>query len=125
MDKVFKVFNILVMIFGGILILASVLMVFGSWFLTSDAGSVTSGGISLMMLLVLLPTLIAAVLSFLAGYAGTHSDPDKCKRYSMIIVILLVISAVSALRNGNFGFMTVVELAFYGFYCYLAHTQFY
>lgn len=125
MDTVFKVFNVLVMVFGGILLLIAVLMIAGVGLLSSGTDAVTQGGFTFFTMLAVLPLLISGGLSFMAGWAGSHSDPDKCKRCSRIIVILLVVSAGSSLRSGSFGFMNLVELAFYGFYCYLAYTQYY
>lgn len=123
--KVFKVLSYVVMILGGLVILSAVLLVAGIGALTADAGEINQGGATFFMTLALLPALAVGVLSVLSGLAGLRSDPDKCRKYSKILVGFMVLSALSALRTGSFNFMTLIELAIYGVYCYLAHTQSY
>ena len=124
-SKIFKVLNYVVMVLGGLLILVSILAVAGIGALTSDAGEINQGGATFFTMLILLPAILQGVLGVLAGRAGLQSDPDRCKRYSVILAVLAVLSAISAVKSGSFGIMNLISLAIYGFYCYLAHTESY
>lgn len=125
LGKVFQIFNYIVMVLGGLVILGAILLVIGVNALTADAGDLNQNGMTFLTFLMLVPSIGVGVLSFLSGHAGLHSDPDRCRKCSKILLGLMVLSAVSALRGGTFNFITLVELAIYGFYCYLAHTQSY
>lgn len=124
-STVFKVLNYVVMVIGALMILTVVLAVAGVGFLSAGTDDVTQGGLTFFTLFFSLPVIGVGVVSFLAGHAGLHSDPDRCRKCSKIMAVLMVLSAIAALRNGTFNFVTVLELAIYGFYCYLAHTQYY
>lgn len=125
LSTVFKVLNYVVMVIGALMILGVVLAVAGVGVLTAGTDDVTQGGFTFFTLFFSLPVIGVGIVSFLAGHAGLHSDPDRCKKCANIMAVLMVLSAVSALRSHTFGFMTLLELAIYGFYCYLAHTQYY
>lgn len=124
-SKVFKVLNYVVMVLGIILILIAVVAVAGLGLLTSGTDSVTQGGVTFFAMLALLPAILEGVIGIFAGRAGLHSDPDRCKKLSNVLAVLAVLSFVNAIRGGSVGFMDIVSLAIYGFYCYLAHTEYY
>lgn len=125
LSKVFKVLSYIVMGLGALVILSAIVVVAGIGALTADAGDINQGGATFFTTLILLPAIGVGVLSFLSGLAGLRSDPDKCRKYSKILIGFMVLSAISAVRNGTFNVVTLIELAVYGFYCYLAHTQSY
>lgn len=122
---VFKVLNYVVMVIGALMILGVVLAVAGVGIATSGTDEITQGGFTFFTMFFSLPIIGVGIVSFLAGHSGLHSDPDRCRKCSRILAVLMVLSALSALRQHTFGFMTLIELAVYIFYCYLAHTQYY
>ena len=124
-SKIFKVLNYVVMVLGGLAILLAVLSVVGIGALTSGADDITQGGATFFTMLLLLPAIAQGIVGVLAGRAGLQSDPDRCKKLSIVLTVLAVISIVNAARAGGIGFMNIVNLAIYGFYCYLAHTESY
>lgn len=113
------------MVLGGLVILSVILLVAGAGLLTSGADDVTQGGVTFFTFFFMLPAIGVGVVSFLAGLAGLHSDPDKCRKHSKILVVLAVLSAFSAIKSGTFNIMTLLETAVYAVHCYLAHTQYY
>ena len=124
-SKIFKVLNYVVMILGGLLILLAIIAVAGMGALTSGTDSVTQGGATFFTMLALLPAILQGVIGVLAGRAGLQSDPDRCKKLSIILAVLSVLSLISSIKSGGVGFMNIVSLVIYGFYCYLAHTESY
>lgn len=124
-SKVFKVLNYIVMGLGVIVIITAIMTVAGVGVLTAGTDDITQGGATFFTFFFLLPSIIVGVVSFFAGHAGLHSDPDRCKKCSRILLGFMVLSAITALRQHTFGFFTLIELAAYSFYCYLAHTEFY
>ncbi len=124
-SKVFKVLNYVVMVLGGLAILVAILAVAGAGALTSGAGDVVQGGATFFTMLVLIPAILQGVIGVLAGRAGLQSDPDRCKKLSIVLAVLAVIAVVNAAKAGSVGFMNIVNLLVYGFYCYLAHTESY
>lgn len=126
MDKsvIFKACNIIAIVLGGLLCLISLIAVIMVAIATSG-DDVLQGGATLFTTLALIFPIATGVMSILAGKAGLQSDPYLCKKMSLYVLILMAVSALSALRAGTFNFLTVLELAFYAVYCYLAHTEAY
>ena len=124
-SKVFKVLNYVVMVLGGLAILIAIIAVAGIGAATSGLDDVHQGGFTLLALFVLLPAIAQGVIGVLAGRAGLQSDPDRCKKLSIVLAVLAVLSLISAFRSDSVGIMNFINLAIYGFYCYLAHTEFY
>lgn len=124
-SKIFKVLNYVVMVLGGLLILLAIIAVAGMGALTAGTDSVTQGGVTFFTMLALLPAILQGVIGVLAGRAGLQSDPDRCKKLSIILAVLSVLSLISSIKSGGVGFMNIVSLVIYGFYCYLAHTESY
>ena len=124
-SKIFKVLNYVVMVLGGLLILLAIIAVAGMGALTAGTYSVTQGGATFFTMLALLPAILQGVIGVLAGRAGLQSDPDRCKKLSIILAALSVLSLISSIKSGGVGFMNIVSLVIYGFYCYLAHTESY
>ena len=124
-SKIFKVLNYVVMVLGGLLILLAIIAVAGMGALTAGTDNVTQGGVTFFTMLALLPAILQGVIGVLAGRAGLQSDPDRCKKLSIILAVLSVLSLISSIKSGGVGFMNIVSLVIYGFYCYLAHTESY
>jgi hypothetical protein len=125
LSTVFKVMNYIVMVLGGIVILIAVITVAGLGIATSGTDQITQGGVTFFATLILLPAIAQGIIGVLAGRAGLQSDPDRCRKCSRILAALAVWSLVSALRTDSANIITFLNLAIYGFYCYLAHTQYY
>lgn len=124
-SKVFHVLNYVVMVLGGIIILLAILAVAAAGALTANTDSVVQGGATFFTMFFLLPSILQGIIGVLAGRAGLQSDPDRCKKCSIILAVLAVISLILRIRAHDVGFMTIVSLLIYGFYCYLAHTESY
>ena len=125
LSKVFKVMNYVVMVLGGLAILLAILAIAGVGALTSDMGDINQGGATFFTMFFLLPSILLGVVGVLAGRAGLQSDPDRCKKLSIVLAVLSVISFILSAKGGSLGFMNFLSLAIYCFYCYLAHTQSY
>jgi hypothetical protein len=70
--------------------------------------------------------IIAGVVSLLAGRAGLQSDPDRCRKLTLVIVGVLGFNFIrNLIHGGSFSFISLLVIAFYGVYCYLAHTASY
>ena len=124
-SKIFKVMNYVVMVLGGLVIVAAIVLVAGIGAATSDAGDINQGGATFFATLILIPAILQGVIGVLAGRAGLQSDPDRCRKCSKILAVLAALSAINALRSGNFGILNLISVLIYGFYCYLAHTESY
>ena len=124
-SKVFHVLNYVVMVLGGIIILLAILAVAAAGALTANTDSVVQGGATFFTMFFLLPSILQGIIGVLAGRAGLQSDPDRCKKCSIILAVLAVISLMLRIRAHDVGFMTIVSLLIYCFYCYLAHTESY
>ncbi|MBR4199725.1 MAG: hypothetical protein IKQ91_00420 [Oscillospiraceae bacterium] len=125
LGKVFKVMNYVVMVLGGLLILIAILAVAGVGLATSGTDDITQGGATFFTMFLLLPAILQGVIGVLAGRAGLQSDPDRCRKLSITLAVISVLAAFSAAKSGSLGFMNILSIAIYGFYCYLAHTQSY
>lgn len=124
-SKVFHVLNYVVMVLGGIIILLAILAVAAAGALTANTDSVVQGGATFFTMFFLLPSILQGIIGVLAGRAGLQSDHDRCRKCSIILAVLAVISLILRIRAHDVGFMTIVSLLIYGFYCYLAHTESY
>lgn len=125
LSKVFKVLNYVVMVLGGILVLIAIITVAAMGAATSGMGDIVQGGATFFTMFFLLPSILLGVVGVLAGRAGLQSDPDRCKKLSIVLAVLSVISFILSAKGGSLGFMDFLSLAIYCFYCYLAHTQSY
>lgn len=113
MKTLFKVWSVLIIIGACLSCLISLLALFGGGLLAGGAGV-------LVMLIALIPSLAAAVVSFIAALAGFQEDYDKCVKFATIIVIINVISFVLAIiLKGNSG-SAILSIIMSGIYCILA-----
>ncbi len=125
LSKVFRALCYVVMVLGGLMLLLAILTVAGVGAATSNADSITRGGFTFFTAFALIPTILQGIIGVLAGRAGLQSDPDRCRKLSIVLAVLSVLSLISSIRGGSVNFMSFVSLAIYGGFCYLAHTQSY
>lgn len=124
-SKVFKVLNYVVMAFGILYVVIALIVEVMLGALTADTDATVQGGLTLLGLIAMLPAILEGVIGIFAGRAGLNSDPDRCKKLSIILAVLSVLSLISSIRAGSVGFLDIISVALYGFYCYLAHTESY
>ena len=125
-ELLFKIGSWIAIVLGGLLILVSIITVAGVGLATSQMGETVQGGMTFFTLLGVAFPIIAGVVSLLAGRAGLQSDPDRCRKLTLIIVGVLAFNFLrSLIHGGSFSFLTLLIIAFYGAYCYLAHTASY
>ena len=119
--------NILVIAAAAIILGRVILLMTGVSSLVSDLGgsNLESGKMSWLVMMICLPQIVTGIIAIMCGVAGLRSDPDRCRKLSRVLAAFAVLSMLSAIREGQFGVMILLEVVFFGFYTYLAHTQFY
>lgn len=126
MGKVFKGCSIAMIVLGGIQIIRVIaLMLLGGSVGEAVGGEDGSNAMTYLVFVACLPALILSVVSIFCGRAGIQSDPDRCRKLSRVLAIIAVLDVVSAVRHHQMNFWLVLEVLFYGFYCYLAYTESY
>ena len=122
----FKIGSWIAIVVGALLILVSIITVAGVGLATSEMGDTVQGGATFFTLLGMAFPIIAGVVSLLAGRAGLQSDPDRCRKLTLVIVGVLGFNFIrNLIHGGSFSFISLLVIAFYGVYCYLAHTASY
>ena len=124
-SKIFKACNIISIVIGGLNVLGCLLIFLFSAFISKDMDQTTRGGVTFFTAFALILPVLAGVIAILAGKGGLESDPYRCRKCSLISLIIMALSLLSAFRDGSGVFINLVETAFYGFYTYLAHTEYY
>lgn len=125
LSKVFKVLCYVVMVLGGLALLLAIYAVFLAGRLTSGTDSITQGGATFFTAFALIPAILQGIIGVLAGRAGLQSDPDRCRKLSIVLAVLAVLSLFSSIRSHSGVFMSIINLVIYGGFCYLAHTESY
>ena len=123
--KIFKGCCIAAIVIGGLNCLACLIIFLIASFATSGMDQTMKGGITLIAALILAFPAAAGLISIFAGKAGLVSDPYRCKRLSMISLLIMIGSLLSSIRAGSNVFIPLVETAFYGVFTYLARTESY
>ena len=109
-----KVTGILLIIFGAIATVVSLIAVIGSAALTSVAGAYGAAAIGGLLLLVTIFSLINSVLSFVFGIMGAgkrSADPSKAGFYvvaGIILAALALISLIMGIASSGFSFTSLI-----------------
>lgn len=121
MKILFKVWNVLMLIGASATIIVSVLAVLGVGSFGAEIGGGGLAGLALMTIMIkLLPSIAAAVLTFIAAKAGVSGDYDKCAKFGTIILVLNLIGAVILIVQGGFGSKEAMSVIASGIYVFLA-----
>ena len=125
-ELLFKIGSWVAIVVGGLLILVSVITIAGVGLATSDMGDTVQGGATFFTMIGVAFPIIAGIVSLLAGRAGLQSDPDRCRKLTLVIVGVLGFNFIrNLIHGGGFSFISLLVIAFYAGYCYLAHTASY
>ncbi len=79
--------------------------------------------IFILILLICIPLLISAFLTFKAGYTGLHGKIKECRWYGIVNLFFIGWIAVELYRNGYLNVVSVLQIAVYGTHFFLAHID--
>lgn len=119
MKTLFKVLSILLIIANALL----VLLVVGLLVLSLVASASTSQGSTTSTLLLILssaPTIVCAIIAFIAAKSGLTGDYHTCAKYGKFLFAVNIMAVITAIsKNGNTA-TAIVQIAFSAIYFFLA-----
>lgn len=104
MKMAFKVFNILILIYYGIVGILTVLKLFGITEETADAAP----GVGFFAVVVVLITLIPVLLVIFMAREGLRGNYDLCSKIAMAVVILDIIGFLMSTQKSASGVIGIV-----------------
>ena len=104
MKMAFKVFNILILIYYGIVGILTVLKLFGITEETADAAP----GVGFFAVVVVLITLIPVLLVIFMAREGLRGNYDLCVKIAMAVVILDIIGFLMSTQKSASGVFGIV-----------------
>ncbi|MCQ2417141.1 MAG: hypothetical protein MJ071_04940 [Oscillospiraceae bacterium] len=119
----FKILNYVVIVFGAITVLLAIIEFGAVAFFVPSGDDIVYGGVTLLMFLVLLPSLAVGILSFVAGRAGLTGNVYTCRKCARLLAIFAAWGLVGALKQHSVSFISVLTTLVDCVYCYLAYTE--
>lgn len=114
--KLLKVVSILMIIFGSIALLVSLLAVAGAGVIAAGAAGVATDAAAAAAGLIMAAAvimLVASVIQFVAGIVGVknHNKPEKatiCIVFGILVLIVYIVSTVISIVSGDPGALSIV-----------------